>query len=87
MRGIFVELPAFERYREFYLTDDDFRRLQSVLLENPMAGRVMEGTGGLRKLRFTDSRRGKGTRGGLRVIFYYWIGGPEFWLVTLYDKD
>ena len=87
MSAIFVELPAFERHREIYLTDDDFRQLQSVLLENPMAGCVMEGTGGLRKLRFADSRRGKGARGGLRVIFYYWIGGPEFWLVTLYDKD
>jgi hypothetical protein len=82
-----MELPAFERHRESYLSDDDFRRLQIALLENPMAGSVMEGTGGLRKLRFADSRRGKGARGGLRVVFYYWIGGPEFWLVTLYDKD
>jgi hypothetical protein len=41
----------------------------------------------LRKLRFGDSRRSKGKRGGLRVIFYHWSGGPEFWLFTLYDKD
>jgi hypothetical protein len=41
----------------------------------------------LRKLRFGDSRRGKGKRGGLRVIYYFWTGGPEFWLFTLYDKD
>ena len=34
-----------------------------------------------------DSRRAKGKRGGLRVIYYYWTGGPEFWLFTLYDKD
>ena len=40
-----------------------------------------------RKLRFGDSRRGKGKRGGLRVIYYCWTGGPEFWLFTLYDKD
>lgn len=32
-------------------------------------------------------RRGKGKRGGLRVVYYYWTGGPEFWLFTLYDKD
>jgi hypothetical protein len=38
-------------------------------------------------LRFGDSRRSKGKRGGLRVIYYYWTGGPEFWLFTLYDKD
>ena len=54
---------------------------------NPEAGEVIEGTGGLRKVRFGDSRRGKGKRGGLRVIYYYWLGGPEFWLFTLYDKD
>jgi hypothetical protein len=47
----------------------------------------MSGAGGLRKLRFGDLRRGKGKRGGLRVIYYWWSGGPEFWLFTLYDKD
>ena len=31
--------------------------------------------------------RAKGKRGGLRVIYYYWTAGPEFWLFTLYDKD
>lgn len=35
----------------------------------------------------SDARRSKGKRGGLRVIYYYWTGGPEFWLFTLYDKD
>jgi hypothetical protein len=54
---------------------------------NPAAGDLIEGTGGLRKMRFKDSRRSKGKRGGLRVIYYYWAGGPEFWLFTLYDKD
>jgi putative transcriptional regulator len=38
-------------------------------------------------VRFSDARRSKGKRGGLRVIYYYWTGGPEFWLFTLYDKD
>ena len=47
-------------------------------MTNPSAGDLIEGTGGLRKLRFADPRRGKGKRGGLRVIHYYWAGGPEF---------
>ena len=55
-------------------------------MANPTVGDVIQGTGGLRKLRFADTRRGKGKRGGLRVIHYYWTGGPEFWLFTLYDK-
>ena len=58
-----------------------------MLLASPEAGELIEGAGGLRKLRFGDPRRGKGKRGGLRVICYYWTGGPEFWLFTLYDKD
>ena len=47
----------------------------------------MPDTGGLRKLRFADARRGKGKRGGLRVIYYWWVAGLQFWLFTLYDKD
>jgi hypothetical protein len=86
MQAIFVELPAFERCRQDYLDDDDFRRLQTVLLANPQAGDVIQGTGGIRKLRCGDPRRGKGKRGGLRVIYYYWVRGPEFWLFTVYDK-
>ena len=46
-----------------------------------------EGTGGLRKMRFTDIRRQKGKRGGLRIIYFHWQGGGQFWLFTLYDKD
>jgi hypothetical protein len=43
-------------------------------------------SGGLRKFRFEDKRRGKGKRGGLRIIYYFWDGGQEFWMFTLYSK-
>lgn len=87
MKALFVELPAFAKYRPDYLDDEGFRGLQIFLLKNPEAGDVIEGAGGLRKLRYADSRRGKGKRSGLRVIFYWWSGGGQFWLFTLYDKD
>lgn len=61
--------------------------LQNALLENPEAGEVIQGTGGLRKVRQPDIRRGKGKRGGLRVIYFWWRAGGQFWLFTLYDKD
>jgi len=61
--------------------------LQATLMKSPEAGDLIEGTGGLRKLRFADVRRGKGKRGGLRVIYYWWYAGSQFWLYTLYDKD
>ncbi|MCX7175347.1 MAG: toxin [Proteobacteria bacterium] len=87
MKAIFVELPPFERFRQNYLDDEAFRGLQQMLLQNPETGDPIAGTGGLRKVRFADIRRGKGKRGGLRIIYYWWFGGRQFWLFTLYDKD
>lgn len=87
MNVAFVEMPAFERLRSEYLDDDGLRQLQRALSENPRAGDVISGTGGLRKVRWPDSRRGKGKRGGLRVIYYWWVRGSQIWLFSLYDKD
>ena len=87
MKAVFVELPAFERHRAEYLDDVAFRDLQHLLMLQPEAGDLIPGTGGLRKLRFADARRGKGKRGGLRVIYYWWNTGSQFWLFTVYDKD
>jgi hypothetical protein len=70
VNAIFIELPAFSRYRMNYLNDETFRSLQEAMMRNPEAGDVIEGTGGLRKLRHGNMRRGKGKRGGLRVIYY-----------------
>lgn len=55
MKALFVELPAFAKYRADYLGDEEFRGLQQSMLKNPEAGDVIEGTGGLRKLRHGDS--------------------------------
>ena len=87
MKGTFVELPAFERHRSIYLDDDAYLALQNMLMNHPEAGDLIPDSGGLRKLRFADERRGKGKRGGLRVIYYWWVTGLQFWLFTLYDKD
>jgi hypothetical protein len=87
VKATFIELPAFERHREDYLDDNGFRALQNLLMKHPEAGDLIPDTGGLRKLRFRDVRRGKGKRGGLRVIYYWWNSGFQFWLFTLYDKD
>lgn len=86
MDALFIELPAFERHRKDYLSDELFHGFQQELMRNPQAGDVIEGTGGLRKVRFVDERRDKGKRGGLRVIYYWWSGGTQFWLFTLYGK-
>lgn len=87
MRATFVELPPFERHRKDYLDDNAFSALQVEMMKNPEAGDLIKDTGGLRKLRFGDGRRNKGKRGGLRVIYYWWIGESQFLLFTIYDKD
>ena len=87
MHATFVELPPFAKVRANYLDDAAYLDLQNELMASPQAGDVIEGTGGLRKLRQADPRRSKGKRGGLRVIYYWWLGGGQFWLFTVYDKD
>lgn len=83
----FIEAPSFSRYRERYIDDDELRELQEHLSDNPEAGADIPGTGGFRKLRWEDKRRGKGKRGGLRIIYYAFLSTEEIWLMTLYDKD
>jgi hypothetical protein len=87
MKAVFVELPAFERQRANYFDDEGFSELQKSLMANPEAGDLIQETGGLRKLRFADPRRGKGKRGGLRIIYYWWDAGLQFWLFTAFGKD
>ena len=83
----FIEAPAFTRYLSSYLNDDEYQELQNRLATGPEVGGAIPGTGGFRKLRWADPRRGKGRRGGLRVIYYYFPGEQQIWLMTLYDKD
>jgi hypothetical protein len=82
----FIEAPAFTRYLSNYLNDDGYRELQTRLAANPELGDLMPGTGGFRKVRWADARRGKGRRGGLRVIYYHLKSDSQIWLITLYDK-
>lgn len=83
----FLEASAFTRYVATYLSDDSYRDLQNQLAAKPELGDLMPGTGGFRKIRWADQRRGKGRRGGLRVIYYYFSKDQQIWLMTLYDKD
>lgn len=83
----FVESPAFSRHRKTYLDDEAFYQLQRSLAANPEAGDMIPGAGGIRKLRWKDPRRGKGRRGGLRIVYYCFLTDEEIWLLTLYDKN
>ncbi len=83
----FVEAPAFTRHLPEYLSEDGCKELQARLGANPELGDLMPGTGGFRKVRWADARRGKGRRGGLRIIYYHFPSDHQIWLMTLYNKD
>lgn len=82
---IFIESKLFEKLREKYLEDDSYRQLQNFLVEQPLSGDVIQGTGGLRKLRW--SANGKGKRGGIRTIYLFITEKSHIHLLTLYAKN
>jgi mRNA-degrading endonuclease RelE of RelBE toxin-antitoxin system len=82
---IFVETAPFERLRETYLDDGEYRLLQIMLMINPAAGDLIIGSGGIRKVRW--STRGSGKRGGLRVIYYWLAKRDQILLLTVYRKS
>ena len=77
MNQTFLVTTGFSEYREDLLPDMAYAALQRLLMVDPDAGDVMPGCGGLRKLRTADPRRGKGKRGGARVIY---LSVPEVYL-------
>ena len=82
---VIVETSVFTRQVSKLLTDDEYRELQTVLINRPNAGPVIIGSGDLRKIRWT--MRGKGKRGGVRVI-YYWIELQErILMLYVYPKS
>lgn len=87
MYATLIELPNFSKYREDYLNDCEYSKLQEYLVNNPTSGDLIQGTGGLRKLRYADTVRGKGKRGGLRIIYYWWISELQIYLFTIYNKN
>jgi mRNA-degrading endonuclease RelE of RelBE toxin-antitoxin system len=72
----FIETQLFSRLVQEYLSDDEYRALQATLIENPEAGSVISGSGGVRKLRWAAPGRGK--RGGYRII--YCLANPGHYL-------
>lgn len=80
----FIESPVYTEQIDDLLSVEDHRQLQLRLLEQPDRGDLIKGSGGLRKLRWAGS--GKGKRGGLRVIYYLWRGDTAF-LLFAYPKN
>ncbi len=82
---IFIESKLFEKLRESYFDDESYRAFQNFLLEQPLAGDVIQGTGGLRKVRWASN--GKGKRGGVRTIYLYLVEKSHIHFLTVYAKN
>lgn len=80
----FIESSVFARYVHDYLTEDEYAALQWFLWMNPLAGDLIPGSGGCRKLRWGALDKGK--RGGIRTIYYGPSPGGTIWLLAVYAK-
>lgn len=86
MTRTFVELPLFRsKWKALGLNDDDLKRLQEEILLDPKLGAVIQGTGGIRKMRFAFEHRGKS--GSVRVIYIDFEVYEKIYLLTAYPKN
>jgi hypothetical protein len=86
MKRTFIEVPLFtRRWSEIGLTDVELFQLQIAILKDPAAGPVMEGTGGIRKVRFPLEHRGKS--GSVRVCYVDFAEFEITYLITAFTKN
>lgn len=81
----FIHTDEFERSRDGVLDEEGLRELQNALVERPAAGDIIQGTGGARKIRV--AAKGRGKRGGARVIYYYATSAGRLFLLLAYPKS
>jgi len=79
-----IETPIFTRRVNEILSDDEYRLLQNTLILRPDLGKIIQGSGGLRKIRWSGSGRGK--RGGSRVIYYWCKDKDTILMLLIYKK-
>jgi mRNA-degrading endonuclease RelE of RelBE toxin-antitoxin system len=82
---VFIETPIFTKRVSHYFDDDEYSRLQSFLADHPDSGKIIRGSGGMRKLRWAGSGRGK--RGGLRIIYFWWAARDRISMLMVYPKN
>lgn len=82
---IFIETPIFTRRVKELMDDASLGNLQSRLALDPSSGDIIEGTGGIRKIRV--AAKGHGKRGGARVIYYHFVSASQIALLMIYPKN
>jgi hypothetical protein len=88
MKKIFIETDEFRsRWLDLGMSEEDLRELQNHLLTNPLSGPMIQGTGGVRKLRWARTGTGQGKSGGIRVIYFSLSDKDIIWLITAFGKN
>jgi mRNA-degrading endonuclease RelE of RelBE toxin-antitoxin system len=82
---LLIETPIFTQRIQRFLSDEQYRLLQQQLAAKPDTGRVIPGSGGLRKMRWSVSGRGK--RGGIHIIYYWAVAREQILLLFVYPKS
>lgn len=82
----FIITTIFDkRWKELDLSDNDLRELQNYIMQNPQAGDIIKGTGGLKKLRWALPNTGKS--GGIRALYIDLIFYETTFLINCYGKS
>ena|SRR6266550_5088737 len=74
-------------WKHWRLNDDDLRALERQVMENPLSGKVMRNTGGVRKIRFAPPSRGSGKSGAFRVCYFYFPLREMVFFVLMFPKN
>lgn len=83
---LFTRLAMFEQMAaRIPFTDPDQQLLEATLISDPLAGDLVPGAGGVRKVR--AAAKGKGKQGGARVIYFYVAPRSQVYLIAVYAKD
>jgi len=86
VKRVFIETIEFQTcWKELGMTEEDVRLFQNYLLECPDVGPVIQGTGGVRKVRW--ARQDKGKSGGIRIIYIDLRNRETIWLITAFSKN
>ena len=82
---LIIETAIFTKRVNERLNDEQYRLLQWILVRAPESGKIIPGSGGLRKLRWAGSGRGK--RGGIRLIYYWFPKQDRLLMLFLFAKN
>lgn len=82
---VIIETPTFTKRIKSLMSEEEYRNFQNALLDKPDIGNIIKGSGGIRKVRWSGSGRGK--RGGTRLIYYWATEKDQIYMLFVFAKN